>query len=242
MQDGIIALITLALSLGWLLLVYQLAQHFAISQNLSRKIIHIGTGPLFVLCWPLFSDGRYSRLFAAVVPLGLTLMFGAVGLNLLKLPLLTKISTRSGNVQELLRGPMCYGIAFVVCTLTFWRTSPVGILALMVLCGGDGFADIVGRRWGSHKLPFSHCKSWIGSLAMFLASIGFGTVFLFLFNQWGYLQPSLASNHIVAGVIAIALVSTLVEALSGSDIDNITIIGTAIAMGVLVFYSDRHIG
>ena len=35
------------------------------------------------------------------------------------------------------------------------------------MCGGDGLADVVGRRYGSAKLPFNHSKSWVGSLAMF---------------------------------------------------------------------------
>jgi len=52
-------------------------------------------------------------------------------------------------------------------TTLFWRISPVGIMVLSLMCGGDGLADIVGRRYGSAKLPFNAKKSWIGSLAMF---------------------------------------------------------------------------
>ena len=41
----------------------------------------------------------------------------------------------------------------------------------------SGFADIVGRRFGSHKIPYNRNKSLIGSIAMvsagFLASIGY---------------------------------------------------------------------
>lgn len=69
--------------------------------------------------------------------------------------------------QELLRGPLLYIAIVVSVTLLFWRDSPIGLLVLCLLCGGDGLADIVGRRYGSTKLPFNHRKSWAGSLAMF---------------------------------------------------------------------------
>ena len=72
--------------------------------------------------------------------------------------------------QELLRGPMLYiGIVTAV-TILFWRESPVGLMVLSLMCGGDGLADIVGRRYGIAKLPFNHDKSWLGSLAMFIGT------------------------------------------------------------------------
>ena len=53
-------------------------------------------------------------------------------------------------------------------TLTYWRESAVGLLVIALMCGGDGLADIVGRRFGSVKLPHNGNKSWAGSAAMFL--------------------------------------------------------------------------
>ncbi len=76
------------------------------------------------------------------------------------------------NRQELLRGPLLYiGIVTAV-TLLFWRESPVGLMVLSLMCGGDGLADIVGRRYGSARLPFNHNKSWLGSLAMLTGTCG----------------------------------------------------------------------
>lgn len=37
-------------------------------QKLSRKLVHITTGPLFVLTWPLFSSAPEARYYAAVIP------------------------------------------------------------------------------------------------------------------------------------------------------------------------------
>lgn len=229
--DGVVTGATLILAVGWLLGVNVGSKLYKLPSTLSRKIIHTGTGPLFVLCWPLFSEASDARYLAAIVPLGLTLIFFSVGMGWLNNSDLIKSSTRHGDRTELLKGPLYYGIAFVSCTILFWRTSPVGILALMMLCGGDGLADIVGRRWGTHKLPFSPDKSWMGSLAMFLGSFGFGLAYLLLFNHWGYFQPGLAVGHTVVMVGAIAFIATLVESLPIKDIDNVALTLAIIGLG-----------
>ena len=153
-QDIVATVITFALSLVWLRAMDFLAQRGLIAQRLSRKIIHIGTGPLFVLCWNLFSAEPLARYLAALVPLAITGQFAAVGLGLMKDEAAVKAMTRHGDPKEILRGPLYYGVVFVLCTVLFWRNSPVGILALMLMCGGDGLADVVGRRWGAARLPF----------------------------------------------------------------------------------------
>ncbi len=52
-----------------------------------------------------------------------------------------------------------YGAVISAITATYWRESPVGVAAIAVLCAGDGFADIVGRRFGEgNKLPHSPSK------------------------------------------------------------------------------------
>ena len=40
-------------------------------------------------------------------------------------------------------------------------------MVISLMCGGDGLADIIGRKFGSAKLPFNRSKSWAGSFAMF---------------------------------------------------------------------------
>lgn len=72
---------------------------------------------------------------------------------------------------ELLRGPSYYVAILAAVTLTYWRESAVGLLVIALMCGGDGLADIVGRRFGSVKLPHNGNKSWAGSAAMFLGAL-----------------------------------------------------------------------
>ena len=73
--------------------------------------------------------------------------------------------------QELLRGPLFYVLIMTAVTAVFWRESPVGMMVLSLMCGGDGLADIVGRKFGAAKLPFNKSKSWAGSLAMFAGKL-----------------------------------------------------------------------
>lgn len=69
--------------------------------------------------------------------------------------------------NELLQGPSYYAVILIAVTILFWRNSLVGFATISVMCGGDGLADIIGRRLGSAKLPWNKDKSWAGSLAMF---------------------------------------------------------------------------
>lgn len=235
MQDSVATLILFAVAIAWLRLVNFFAAQGWIASTLSRKIIHTGTGPIFVIGWILFSDAWSARYFAALIPLAITLQFVAVGTGLIKDPAAIEAMTRTGDRTELLRGPLYYGLIFVICTLVFWRTSPVGVLALMVMCGGDGLADIVGRRLGHRKLPFSTDKSWMGSGAMWLGSFGFGWGFLALLNGFHYWQPALNLGETLGTVALIALAATLVEALPFPDVDNLTLTLTTVGLGLWLF-------
>jgi phytol kinase len=89
---------------------------------------------------------------------------------------------------------------------------------------------LLGRRFGVHKLPLNPEKSWAGSAAMFGGSFAFALGMLAWFEHLGLLVFS--HSPMVLVVAAIALIVTLVEALPFRDIDNLTIAGTAIALGL----------
>ena len=46
----------------------------------------------------------------------------------------------------------------------------MGLVALAMMCGGDGLADIAGRNLHGPKLPYNPEKSVIGSAAMLLGT------------------------------------------------------------------------
>jgi phytol kinase len=233
-QDFAATVLTFAVALGWLRLMDTAADRGLIESRASRKIIHIGTGPLFVLCWLFFSPAPAARFMAALVPLAITAQFAAVGLGWMRDEKAVKAMTRHGDRREILRGPLLYGIVFVVCTLVFWRGDPVGIVALMILCGGDGLADLVGRRFGRRRLPHNPRKSWIGSGAMFLGGYLLALAMVAIFQATGTLVPGVVLKAAAASIAWIALGSTIVESLPVADVDNLTIATTAIILGLVL--------
>ena len=233
-QDGVAAVITLAVALVWLRIVDVLAARGILEQRLSRKVIHIGTGPLFVACWLLFTPSPAARFLAALVPLLITAQFVLVGTGMIQDPAAVAAMTRHGDRREILRGPLFYGVVFVVCTLVFWRNSPVGILALMLMCGGDGLADVIGRRYGISTLPFNLAKTWGGSAAMLLGGFVFALVFVALFQGVGMFDTGLPGSALAARLGIVALLCTLVEALPLRDIDNLTVTAAAVGLGLIL--------
>jgi phytol kinase len=234
LQNNFIALvITFIVALIWLRVNDYLAHRGLIDSHLSRKFIHIGTGPLFVLCWLLFNDNPINRYLAALVPLTFTIQFFLIGIGVIKDDASVKAMSRSGDRREVLRGPLFYGIIFVLLTIIYWKNTPIGIIALMLMCGGDGLADIFGRNWGNKKIIWNKGKSWSGSLGMFIGGWVLSVFVIWVFSAYGAF--SLPIQSYLVPITVIAVVGTLVESLPFKDIDNITVTLSAVILGYLFF-------
>jgi phytol kinase len=227
LADLVAMLISFVVALAFLKLNDRIARRGWLPEYLTRKLVHIGTGPLFLLCWPLYSTTWHARWFAALVPGSLTALFGLIGLGIVTKGNFVAAMSRTGDPRELLRGPLMYGIIFVVLTLVFWTSSPVGVILLMLLCGGDGLADVVGRRFGRAKLPGQRDKSWAGSLGFFLGGLSFSLFLLAYFNAVGFLQVDLSLA--LAPLLVTTLVAAVVEAYTPTDLDNLTVPAAALA-------------
>jgi phytol kinase len=229
MNPILATVLTFVLALGWLRVMDFAAHRGWVESRLSRKLIHIGTGPIFVLCWLMFPDVWYARWLAALVPFGIVVQFALVGLGVMKDPEAVQAMSRTGDAREILRGPLYYGIMFVLLTLVFWKDSPVGIVALMMMCGGDGLADIVGRRIKSARLPHSPEKSAAGMLSVMVGGWVLSILVLAIYSAVGVFTVPVSSY--LGPVSVIALGATLVESLPFKDIDNITMTLTAVVIG-----------
>nr|GMC55864.1 probable phytol kinase 1, chloroplastic [Ipomoea batatas] len=181
-----------------------LTQRNLIPQSLSRKLVHILSGLLFMASWPIF------RLLVN-------------GLRFADDEGLVKSVTREGNPEELLRGPLYYVMVLILCALVFWRESPVGVVSLAMMCGGDGVADIIGRRFGSVKIPYNQQKSWAGSISMFVFGFLISLGMLCYFSALGYFQLDWIPT--IERVAVVSLVATVVESLptNGAVDDNISV-------------------
>ncbi len=229
--------LALAVSFGLAILWLRINDFFAhrgwIDGPLSRKLIHIGTGPIFVLTWLIFKETPSARFLAALIPLAITVQFALVGFGVWRDPAAVKAMSRSGNRKEILRGPLYYGIAFVVLTVLFWKDLPTGIVALMLLCGGDGLADVIGKRLNTSRLPWSRNKSWGGSLAMFFGGWLLSVLVLQVYLAAGVFQGDITAY--LPAVTIIALAGTVVESFPFADLDNFTVPLTAVILGHFLF-------
>ena len=225
--------LTFVTALAWLRLMDFAAHRGWIGSRLSRKIIHIGTGPIFVLCWLMFPDVWYSRWLAALVPLLITAQFALVGLGVMKDEAAVQAMSRTGDRREILRGPLFYGIVFVAMTLVYWKDSPIGMVPLMLMCGGDGLAEIMGRGLKSPKLPWNKDKSWAGSLGMFIGGWALAAFILGMFVL-ARIFPGPFAGYLLP-ITLIALAGTAVESLPLHDVDNITVTLAAVLLGYLLF-------
>lgn len=232
----------------WLKLWTTLATSGKVDSKDSRKLIHCGSGPLFMLCWPFFSADPTARFYAAAVPFLQAIAVVASGLakqqpedqTLASPPTIKKkpsglvaAISRSGNPAEVLRGPLLYVIILLLSTLCFWRESVVGLVAVSQMAAGDGMADIVGRRWGGKKWPFSSTKSYAGTGAFvvsgFLVSVGL----IAWFHFWG-LVPALTLG-VVGRVGVISVLCAIVELVPwGDDNVNVPVVASALATALLL--------
>jgi len=233
MYNIIPTILTFAAALALLRLIDFFVQRGWIDSGLSRKMIHIGTGPVFVLCWLMFRDTPEARWLAALVPFAITIQFALVGLGIIKDQARVQAMSRTGDRREILRGPLFYGIMFVLVTVLYWKESPIGITALMLMCAGDGIAELVGHRVESPKLFWSRQKTLAGSMGFLVGGWTLSMLVLSAFVA-ARVFPGPLSGYLIP-VTLIALAGTLVESLPFKDIDNITVTSAAALLGHLLF-------
>ncbi|KAI5072298.1 hypothetical protein GOP47_0012404 [Adiantum capillus-veneris] len=220
---------------AWIRIFDLLGEKNVLEQKLSRKLIHVSTGLLYVMLWPFFSASPWSRFFALAIPMANATRLAVNGFGLLKDEGFVKSISREGTAGELLRGPFYYALVLSCCTVCFWRDSPVGMTAIAIMCGGDGIADIVGRRIGGIKLPHNTRKSWAGSISMFVFGFALSVCFLYYFSTSGYYLVDWTSA--IWNVALISFVATVVESLpiSGFLDDNISVPLASVILGLALF-------
>ena len=188
--------------------------------NSAAKSFTLGRDRCLCCAGSSSSETPDARWLAALVPFAVTVQFALIGLGVIKDEASVKAMSRTGDPREILRGPLFYGIMFVVLTIVFWRDSPTGIVALMMLCGGDGIADIIGRKVKSPKLSWSENKSIAGSLGVFFGGWILSALILFIYVNAGVF-PAPFTLYLMP-LTLIALGTTIIESLPFKDVDNIT--------------------
>lgn len=189
-------------------------------------------GMIYLLFWPTFPDVPLARFFCASAPFCSALLVLLVGSGIMKQPALLSATTRTGKRSELLKGPLLYGILHVAVTLLMWRTKPAGIASLVVLCIGDGAAEVFGVAFGStNQLPYNNRKSFAGTVSCFVLG-GFATYAMLLYFKGANMFPShITTWQLGCVALASATLGSLSESLTNSSYDNVVVVSSALLAG-----------
>ena len=179
-------------------------------RELSRKIVHIGTGAVVPLAWFFEIPFVVALPVAAVITVVTT-----INHQWRFIPAVEDVDRNS-------YGTIAYGIAITTLLLLFWPTRADAVSAgVLVMALGDGLAGLVGRNVASPKwVLFGQTKSSVGTMTMAVVS---GLVLIGL-ARWSGADLSLPA---ALGMVAMA---TGLEQLSWSGLDNLSV---PLSVGVL---------
>ncbi len=199
-----LAILVIAL---WIITILAIAflckKYFPKKEELSRKIIHIGTGPVILLAW-LFDIPKNIAFFAAFF---ITIALG-INYQYRLLPAIEDVERKSF-------GTIAYGISITLLLLLFWPLYASSIsIGVLSMAFGDGLAGLIGKSINSPKWSvLGQTKSLAGTLTM-ATVVAITTETISTINSLE-IQP--------IEIIAISLIATFLEQISPWGIDNITV-------------------
>jgi phytol kinase len=209
------AVLPLGLIFVYLTVIISLAEGLnrwtSVDSEVTRKIVHIGSGNVVLLAWWLGVSGWIiitASAIAAVV--AIASYFLAI------LPSINSVGRKS-------LGTFFYAISIGILVACFWDNFPqYTTIGILIMAWGDGMAAVIGQRFGRNKYSFAGIhKSWEGSLTMA------GVSYLVTSSVLLYVQGTIWQTWIVALIVAIA--ATSLEAFSKLGVDNLTVpVGSAV--------------
>ncbi len=177
----------------------------------TRKFIHIGVG-----MWSIGTVALFETWQMAIIPPITFVLINALSywLGVFR----SMESEERGNL-----GTIYFPIAFAVTVYAFWEEPLLLVASLMPMTWGDALAAIVGRRYGHYTYTVGgRTRSLEGSMAMLFYSWVATSAVLFALPYLLALAPVSWLLALISGGI-VAVVCTLVEALSPWGIDNLTV-------------------
>ncbi|NOZ62633.1 MAG: hypothetical protein GXO74_13260 [Calditrichaeota bacterium] len=187
---------------------------FKLSNDFSRKIIHISVGNWLFFALYYFTKWEYAIIGPVVF---IFLNYLSYRTNLFA----------AMELKEKNPGTVYYAISLTICTLLTFVPSPIRylpFLGILAMTWGDGFAAVIGKNFPVKQIRPG--KSWGGSLAFFVFAGLSAAVYLFIF------QPEMAASRMSQLAIGTAFLGAVIEIFSPKNTDNLTV---PIIIGVLAF-------
>jgi len=177
----------------------------------TRKFIHIGVG-----LWSVGTVLLFKTWYLALIPPATFVL-----INAFSYWRGTFQAMETGERSNL--GTIYFPISFAALLYYFWSQPVLTVASLMPMTWGDAMAAIFGQRYGQHRYTVGgRSRSVEGSIAMlFWSWIATSLALLIMPYLLGKPPIHWLLTLIYGG--AVALVCTLIEALSPWGIDNLTV-------------------
>ncbi|CAF0768966.1 unnamed protein product [Rotaria sordida] len=216
-QNTILSLIITSITFGVLLSLNYLNKKKLITSEVSRKVVHIGAGTLYLAIYFYNDYGYFSKylnifpyLFWTCILIWKSQYHSSVRQQY---DLVVGTITRNNRPSELLRGPLFFNIVTIICGTLLYKTI-LGSIIMGILTWGDGLAAVIGARSGSRRKIYGN-KTLDGSLTVFLVGIIAAITYTFILVGF-------QSVHVFK-ICVISFVTAVIETISPSDFDNLTI-------------------
>lgn len=194
----------------WLAFVFGSAEllkrSISTDPEITRKVVHIGTGNIILLAWWL-DIPTWVGISASVV-------FSIVMLLSYRYPFLPSVS----GVGRKSLGTFFYALSIGILIAWFWplRLPQYAVIGILIMTWGDGLAALIGQRFGRHPYRvWGMNKSWEGSLSMV------GVSFLIVYTLLWMVQGNVMATWVSA--ISLSIIVSALEAFSKWGIDNLTV-------------------
>ena len=195
-----------------------LYRKFRLRAEITRKVVHIGTG-LLTLLFPLMLSNHWWVLF-------LCASFAVILLASLKFNFLPSINAIGRDSV----GSLAYPVSVYT---AYWfydhynKDDVFFYLPILILAIADPIAALAGKRWpkGNYTIGATS-KTLTGAAGFFIAAF-VSSMIVFNINY-----PDTVISNIIIKSLIVAFVSCAAEALTGKGYDNIaiplTVLGTLI--------------
>jgi phytol kinase len=187
---------------------------FKLSNEFSRKIIHIAVGNWIFIALYYFQDW-----YIAII--------GPVAFILINFLSYKFTIFKAMELEEKNPGTIYYPISLAICTVFTYARQPLLILpylGIMAMTWGDGMAAVIGKQWPIRALRPR--KSLGGSAAFFIFTLAASMIYLWIE------APQFSAATIFSYGLMAALIGVVIELFSPKNLDNLTV---PILLGLIGF-------
>lgn len=209
MQQELLDLLYLSLLFLGLFSVAELLYHkFKVKVELTRKLVHVGTGVLTLL-FPIMLNSFWAVLF-------LCSSFFIILILTLKYNLLQSVNA----IRRESVGSLAYPVSVSICFwsyLNFDKQYIFYYVPILILAFCDPIAALSGKKFPYGKYCIGTAKkTMFGSTMFFLSAC------LVYFCTISFLRIDI-NNTLIINMLTVSILCTIAEAVTGNGYDNVTV-------------------